>query len=42
MKKLTKAVFPVAGLGTCFQQGTIASPNEIVIFVWNPSISFGR
>ncbi|MBI3523620.1 MAG: UTP--glucose-1-phosphate uridylyltransferase GalU [Betaproteobacteria bacterium] len=40
MKKLTKAVFPVAGLGTRFLPATKASPKEMMPIVDKPLIQF--
>ncbi|MBI5921807.1 MAG: UTP--glucose-1-phosphate uridylyltransferase GalU [Betaproteobacteria bacterium] len=40
MKKVTKAVFPVAGLGTRFLPATKASPKEMMPIVDKPLIQF--
>ena len=40
MKKITKAVFPVAGLGTRFLPATKASPKEMMPIVDKPLIQF--
>ena len=40
MKKITKAVFPVAGLGTRFLPATKASPKEMMPVVDKPLIQF--
>jgi UTP--glucose-1-phosphate uridylyltransferase len=40
MKKLTKAVFPVAGLGTRFLPATKASPKEMLTVVDKPLIQY--
>ena len=40
MKKLTKAVFPVAGLGTRFLPATKASPKEMLPIVDKPLIQY--
>ena len=40
MKKITKAVFPVAGLGTRFLPVTKASPKEMLPVVDKPSIQY--
>ena len=40
MKKVTKAVFPVAGLGTRFLPATKASPNEMMPIVDKPLIQY--
>ena len=40
MKKVTKAVFPVAGLGTRFLPATKASPKEMMSVVDKPLIQF--
>ncbi|MBK7814856.1 MAG: UTP--glucose-1-phosphate uridylyltransferase GalU [Rhodocyclaceae bacterium] len=41
MKKVTKAVFPVAGLGTRFLPATKASPKEMLPIVDKPLIQYG-
>ena len=40
MKKITKAVFPVAGLGTRFLPATKASPKEMLPIVDKPLIQY--
>src|SRR5664279_5568992 len=40
MKKVTKAVFPVAGLGTRFLPATKASPKEMMPIVDKPLIQY--
>src|ERR1043166_8184852 len=40
MKKITKAVFPVAGLGTRFLPATKASPKEMLPVVDKPLIQY--
>ena len=40
MKKITKAVFPVAGLGTRFLPATKASPKEMMPIVDKPLIQY--
>ena len=40
MKKVTKAVFPVAGLGTRFLPITKASPKEMLPIVDKPIIQY--
>ena len=40
MKKVTKAVFPVAGLGTRFLPATKASPKEMLPIVDKPLIQY--
>lgn len=40
MKKITKAIFPVAGLGTRFLPATKASPKEMLPIVDKPLIQF--
>ena len=40
MKKITKAVFPVAGLGTRFLPATKASPKEMLPIVHKPIIQY--
>jgi UTP--glucose-1-phosphate uridylyltransferase len=40
MKRVTKAVFPVAGLGTCFLPATKASPKEMMPIVDKPLIQY--
>ena len=40
MKKITKAVFPVAGLGTRFLPATKASPKEMLAIVDKPLIQY--
>ena len=40
MKKITKAVFPVAGLGTRFLPVTKASPKEMLPVVDKPLIQY--
>ena len=40
MKKITKAVFPVAGLGTRFLPATKASPKEMLTVVDKPLIQY--
>ena len=40
MKKVTKAIFPVAGLGTRFLPATKASPKERMPVVDKPLIQF--
>lgn len=39
-KGVTKAVFPVAGLGTRFVPATKASPKEILVLVDKPLIQY--
>jgi UTP--glucose-1-phosphate uridylyltransferase len=39
MRRITKAVFPVAGLGTRFLPATKASPKEMLPVVDKPLIS---
>jgi len=41
MKQITKAVFPVAGLGTRFLPATKASPKEMLPIVDKPLIQYG-
>ena len=41
MSKITKAVFPVAGLGTRFLPATKASPKEMLPVVDKPLIQYG-
>ena len=40
MKKVTKAVFPVAGMGTRFLPATKASPKEMLPIVDKPLIQY--
>ena len=40
MNKITKAVFPVAGLGTRFLPATKASPKEMLPIVDKPLIQY--
>ena len=40
VKKITKAVFPVAGLGTRFSPATKASPKEMLPVVDKPLIQY--
>ena len=40
MSKITKAVFPVAGLGTRFLPATKASPKEMLPIVDEPLIQY--
>ena len=40
MQKITKAVFPVAGMGTRFLPATKASPKEMMPVVDKPLIQF--
>src|SRR5271170_6454390 len=40
MLKVTKAVFPVAGLGTRFLPATKASPKEMLVVVDKPLIQY--
>ena len=40
MKTITKAVFPVAGMGTRFLPATKASPKEMMPIVDKPLIQF--
>ncbi len=40
MQKITKAVFPVAGLGTRFLPATKASPKEMLPVVDKPLIQY--
>ena len=40
MKKITKAVFPVAGMGTRFLPATKASPKEMLPIVDKPLIQY--
>ena len=40
MKKITKAVFPVAGLGTRFLPATKANPKEMLPIVDKPLIQY--
>ena len=40
MKPLTKAVFPVAGLGTRFLPATKAQPKEMLTVIDKPLIQF--
>src|SRR3954471_15751137 len=40
MQKVTKAIFPVAGLGTRFLPATKASPKEMMPIVDKPLIQF--
>lgn len=40
MKKITKAVFPVAGFGTRFLPATKASPKEMLPIVDKPLIQY--
>ena len=40
MQKITKAVFPVAGLGTRFLPATKASPKEMLLIVDKPLIQY--
>jgi UTP--glucose-1-phosphate uridylyltransferase len=40
MKRVTKAVFPVAGLGTRFLPATKASPKEMMPIVDKPLIQY--
>ena len=40
MKKVTKAIFPVAGLGTRFLPATKASPKEMLPIVDKPLIQY--
>ena len=40
MKKVTKAVFPVAGLGSRFLPATKASPKEMMPIVDKPLIQY--
>ena len=41
MKKVRKAVFPVAGMGTRFLPATKASPKEMLPIVDKPLIQYG-
>ncbi|HCE08094.1 MAG TPA: UTP--glucose-1-phosphate uridylyltransferase, partial [Oxalobacteraceae bacterium] len=41
MKKITKAVFPVAGLGSRFLPATKAQPKEMLPIVDKPIIQYG-
>src|SRR3990170_7339267 len=41
MKRLTKAIFPAAGLGTRFLPATKASPKEMLPIVDKPMIQYG-
>ena len=40
MKKISKAIFPVAGLGTRFLPATKASPKEMLPIVDKPLIQY--
>ena len=40
MKKVTKAVFPVAGLGTRFLPATKANPKEMLPIIDKPLIQY--
>ena len=40
MKKITKAVFPVAGLGSRFLPATKAQPKEMLTIVDKPLIQY--
>ncbi|WP_417274106.1 sugar phosphate nucleotidyltransferase, partial [Celeribacter halophilus] len=40
MKKVTKAIFPVAGLGTRFLPATKSIPKEIMTLVDRPLIQY--
>ena len=40
MKKVTKAIFPVAGLGTRFLPATKANPKEMLPIVDKPLIQY--
>ena len=40
MKKVTKAIFPVAGMGTRFLPATKASPKEMLPIVDKPAIQY--
>src|SRR5580692_1939422 len=40
MKKITKAIFPVAGMGTRFLPATKASPKEMLPIVDKPLIQY--
>lgn len=40
IRKIRKAVFPVAGLGTCFQPATKSVPKEMLTVVDKPVIQY--